>query len=313
MHYIAKKLCLLIVTLLIVSMLAFLAFQVIPGDPTTKILGTDATPERVAELQQELGLGRPVIIRYFNWFVGFITGDLGRSYSYSSSVSALMAEKIPITLALSAVAFVLVVLISIPLGVMTAWREGGVFDRILTVVNHVFMAIPPFFIGIVFTFIFGVVLKFFTPGSFIAFSDDPLGFLVYIFFAALAIALPRAAMTIKLLRSSILDEMKKDYIRTAYSRGNSRRGALRLHALKNAIIPVVTFLAMTLADIVAGSIIVEQVFSIPGIGRLLLTSISNRDYPVVQASVVFIAFIVIIVNFLADIVNQYIDPRIRLS
>lgn len=294
-------------------MLAFLAFQIIPGDPTTRMLGTQATPERVEALREELGLNEPLPLRYLNWLGDFVTGDFGRSYSYSMTVQELLSGKVGVTAALSLTAFLLVILVSIPLGVLLARFEGGVLDRVMTVINQLAMSVPPFFLGIVFTSVFGVALKLFIPGSFVHFSESPGGFFTYLFFAALAIAIPKIAMTVKLLRSSIISELGKDYVRTAYSRGNSRARALYRHVLRNAIVPVITFLALTLPDIVAGSIIIEQVFAIPGLGRLLLSSISGRDFPVVQAIIVLIALLVVVVNFLADIIYQRIDPRIRLD
>ena len=313
MHYVLKKIALLLATLLVISLVVFLAFQIIPGDPVTQMLGTEYTETRAEALRHELGLDQPVIVRYFKWLAGFVTGDLGISYSYSMPVSDLLSGKIAVTAWLSVLAFLLVIVISIPLGLALARFEGGVLDRIMTVVNQITMSIPPFFIGILFTLLFGFLLRLFTPGNFVSYHDNVGGFFGFIFFPALAIALPKSAMTVKLLRRSIVGELDEDYVRTAYSRGNSRAMVLQYHVLRNAIIPVVTFLAMTLADIVAGSIIIEQVFTIPGIGRLLLLSISTRDYPVVQSIVVMIAFVVVFMNFLADIAYQYIDPRIRLS
>lgn len=313
MRYFAKKFGAMLVTLFVISLLAFLAFQIIPGDPTTKLLGTEYTPERAEALREQLGLNENVFVRYFKWLGGFLTGDFGRSYSYNTPVAQLLDGKIITTALLSLAAFLITVLVSIPLGLLLARHEGGAVDRIMVVLNQIMMAIPPFFIGIIFTGIFGVALKFFVSGEFIYITESFWGFWRYIIFAALAIAIPKIAMTVKLLRSSILAELDEDYVRTAYSHGNSRRQVLRTHVLRNSIIPVITFLALTLADIVAGSIIIEQVFSIPGLGRLLLSSISNRDYPVVQAIVVMISSLVVVVNFLVDIAYQYIDPRIRLN
>ena len=183
----------------------------------------------------------------------------------------------------------------------------------MTVINQVCMSIPPVFVGILLCFVFGITLKVFVPGGFVTFSEDPVSFLVYMIFPALSVALSRVAMTVKMLRSSILDEMNKDYIRTAFSRGRTRADALKKHALRNAIIPVIAFLAVTAAELVAGTIVVEQVFAVPGIGRLLLASISSRDFPVAQAIVVLLAAWVVIVNFIADILYQYMDPRIRIQ
>ena len=312
MKYFVKKAVSLIIILLIVSLLAFLAFQIIPGDPTTKLLGTQYTPERAAQMRETLGLNRPVIIRYFDWLKGFLTGNMGISYSYSITVKEMLADKVPITLILTAMSFIIITVVSIPLGIFLAKHEGTWLDRIFTTLNQIIMSIPPFFIGIVLSYIFGIILKVFVHGQFISYTEDPAAFFKYMIFPAVSIAIPRIAMTVKLLRSSILGEMDKDYVRTAYSRGNSRNATLYRHVLKNAIVPVVTFLALTIADIVAGSIIVEQVFAIPGLGRLLVKSIFNRDFPVVQAIVVILAFIVVFVNTAADIINQRIDPRLKL-
>jgi peptide/nickel transport system permease protein/oligopeptide transport system permease protein len=313
MRYIIKKFFMTVLTLLVVSMCVFLAFNVIPGDPVVRMLGLEASPELVEQTRQKMGLNDPLLVRYFRWFFAFLHGDFGTSYSYSVPVSGLIANKIPITLTLGLMAFTITVLTSIPLGIITAKHENGPLDRVLTVFNQVIMACPPFFSGILITFIFGMILKFFTPGGFISYKEDLNGFIRYLIFPAVAIALPKAAMTIKLLRGSLIDEAGRDYARTAYSRGNNTNGVLYRHVLKNAMIPVITFLGMALADMVAGSLVIEQVFSIPGISRILLTSISNRDYPVVQAIIMGIATIVIVINLFVDIVYRIIDPRIEVE
>ena len=314
MKFIARKAVAMLVTLLVISLLGFLAFEILPGDPTTKMLGTEWTPERAETLREELGLNVPVPLRYFRWLGGFFGGDLGVSYSYGIPVRELLSGKLGITLCLSAIAFLLVVLISIPLCMFLASRgEHSVMDRLFAALNQIVMSIPPFFIGIIFTAVFGLALRLFVAGDFVSASENFWSFLGYLFFPALSIALPKCAMTIKLLRSSILEELDEDYVRTAYSRGHSRRSALREHVLRNSIIPVITFLAVTIADIVAGSIIVEQVFIVPGLGRLLLQSIGNRDFPVVLSIIMIIAAIVVFVNFLADVAYQLVDPRIRLQ
>ena len=313
MRYIIRKLAVLVVTLLLVSIVAFLAFQIIPADPTAKILGTSATPEKVAALREERDLNGSVISRYFRWLGGFVTGDPGVSYNYRCPVSELLADKLPVTAGLSILSFLLVIVISIPVGMRLAWRAGSLADRFFSTLNQIVMSVPPFFIGILFTYLFGLVLKWFTPGNFVSAQESFWGYWGYLFFPALAIALPKSTMVIKLLRGNLLTEYGKDYARTAYSRGNNTSGVMRRHLLRNAMLSVVTFLAFTLADIVAGSIIIEQVFGIPGLGRLLLSAIGNRDYPVVQAIVVILACIVMVVNTLADIVNQFLDPRLRLN
>ena len=313
MKYVLRKIITLIITLFIVSLLAFLAFQVIPGSPATDMLGTNATPEAVEELEEELGLNDPVLVQYGRWVGGFITGDWGTSYSYHTAVREMVLEKLPATAALVVMAFAITVIASFPIGILAARREGGILDRIIIVADQICMSIPPVFVGILLCFVFGITLRVFVPGRFVAANENLGKFLVYMFFPALSVALSKVATTVKMLRSAILDEMNKDYIRTAFSRGWTRAEALKRHALRNAMIPVIAFLAVTAAELVAGSIVVEQVFAVPGIGRLLLASIGNRDFPVAQAIVVLLAAWVVIVNFIADILYQYMDPRIRIK
>lgn len=308
---ILKKIVSTVITLLMVSFLVFLAFTVISGDPALSKLGTEATPERLEALREEMGLNRPFLVRYFDWLFSFAGGDMGESYSYGMPVSEMILDKLPITFTMTVLAFVMVVAISIPLGIYAARHQGGKIDRAIIIMNQMIMSVPPFFAGILITVVFGVVLKLFTPGGYVSYSQNFGKFLGYLIFPSFAIALPKAAMSMKLLRSSLIEQSALDYTRTAYSRGNTTKDVLYKHVLQNAMIPVVTFLGMALADIFTGSIIIEQVFNIPGIGRILLTSISNRDYPVVMAIIVLLAFAVIVINFLVDIIYNIVDPRIR--
>jgi len=312
MNYFVKRIITLIITLFIVSVLVFLAFQVI-SDPATAMLGTSATPEKLAQLREQLGLNDPLLVRYGRWLAGFVRGDFGTSYSYSLPVSQMVAEKLPLTAGLVLISFLLMLVFSIPLGIISARHEGGALDQLLTVVGQIFMSVPSFLLGIVLTYLFGVFLKLFTPGSYVPISKSLGGWFVSLLFPALAIAVPRAAMTIKMLRASVLTQMKQNYVTTSYSRGADTRQVLNHHVLRNAIIPVITFLASSMAEMVAGGILVEQVFALPGIGVLLLSSIGNRDFPVVQTIVVFLAVWVILVNFIADMLYQVADPRIRLG
>ena len=313
MKYAAKRIAMLLLTMVIVSLLAFVAFDLISGDPATAMLGTEATPEKVAALREQLGLDRPLLVRYGEWLLGFFTGNLGVSYSYRQPVWDLIAPKVLVTLCLSGLTFVLIVAVSIPLGLRSARSSGGILGGVRTLVNQLCMAVPPFFTGILLSWLFSALLRWFVHGQFPGLDKDLGGSLKYLFFAALALAVPRIAMTVRMLRSTVQGEMQKDYVRTAISRGNDRSGVLYRHVLKNALVPVVTFLAQTMAEIVASSIVVEQVFAIPGLGRMLVTSISNRDYPTVQAIVVILAFWVVLAGTVADLINQRIDPRLRLG
>lgn len=311
MKYAAKKIAAMLLTMVIVSLLAFTAFSLISGDAAEIMLGTQVTPERLAALRAELGLDRPLPVRYGEWLLGFFSGDLGVSTSYKQPVWELLAPKIRLTLWLSLVSFALITVVSIPLGLWSAGRRRFKGGR--TALNQLGMAVPPFFTGILLSWVFGVGLKWFVPGQFPDARQDFAGAAVYLLFAAVALSIPRIAMTVRMLRSTVQEELGKDYVRTAISRGNDRGQVLRRHVLKNALPPVVTFLAQTMAEIVAGSIVVEQVFVIPGLGRMLVTSIGGRDYPVVQAIVVILALWVVLAGTAADLLNQRLDPRLRLG
>ncbi len=316
MKYLGKKLITLIMTLFLVSAAAFLAFQIIPGDVVTSILGTEATPEREEQLREELGLNDPPVVRYFHWIGNVLRGDLGVSYRYSKNmtemmpVAELIGDKLPVTLWLAALSMALIVVISIPLGVFWARSGSHVPDAVLGVATQTVMAVPSFFLGILVTYLFGIVLKWFAPGRYVSYKADFGGFLGYLFFPALSIALPKIAMTARFLRNSMLTELGADYVRTAYGKGCTRRRVMYGHVLRNALMPVITFLGMIVAEIMAGSIVIEQVFSLPGIGRLLISSVSTRDFPVVEILILYITFAVIFVYFLVDILYRVIDPRI---
>ena len=316
MKYICKKIITLIMTLFLVSAAAFLAFQVIPGDVVTSILGTEATPEMEELLREELGLNDPPVERYMNWVSGVLKGDLGVSYRYSKSmnermpVAELIGDKLPVTLWLAFYSLILIIVISIPLGVLWARSKNHYLDAALNVISQTAMAVPAFFLGILVTYLFGIILKCFTPGGYVSYREDFAGFMHYLLFPAISIAIPKIAMTARFLRNSMLTEMRSDYVRTAYSKCCTNRRVMYVHVLRNALMPVVTFLGMIIAETIAGSIVVEQVFGLPGVGRLLISSISTRDFPVVEILVLYITSVVIIVYALIDILYRMIDPRI---
>ena len=286
MKYIIKKTCTLIITLFIVSLLAFLAFQIIPGDPTTDMLGTEATEEARQALREELGLDRPVLERYWDWLSGFVKGDMGESYNYRMPVRDMLADKLPVTALLTLLSFAFTIVLSIPLGIWAGSTKSRIMDLGISVLDQMIMSVPPFFLGMLACYFLGNVLKLFVPGDFVSYTESWSRCLGYMVLPALAIAIPRIAMTVKMLRSSIRSQLEQDYVRTSRSRGSSRGEILRRHVLKNALIPVIS-------------------------SRLLLASISNRDFPVVQALVVVMAAWIVIVNFAADLLYQLADPRIR--
>ena len=233
MKYIIKKIIGLIITLLIVSILAFFAFEVIPGDPARTILGTEATESKVQALREEMGLNRPLTERYVQWGKDFLTGDMGISYFYQIPVREMIGDKLPITVAMTVLAFCFTLLLSVPVSILSVRYENHFFDRMFLILNQVTMSIPPFFIGIIFTVIFGLVFRWFTPGGYVSYTESMSGFLSYLILPSLAIALPRAAMTTKMLRNSLIAEMHQDYVRTAYSRGNSPWRVLLCHAFRD--------------------------------------------------------------------------------
>ncbi len=313
MRYYIKKVISLIMVLFLIMLLTFIAFQVIPGDSALSRLGVDAEPEAVEALRESLGLNKSLPERFFSFLSGAVRGDFGNSYQYGKPVGELLSARLSVTVWLAVLSIFMIIAVSVPLGLVCSRKEGGVADRIITMVTQTLMAVPAFFLGIVITLIFGLVLEWFAPGAYIAPGEDFGGFLRYMIFPAVAIAVPKIAMTVKFLKTSVLRELKLDYVRTARSKGNSERAVLWRHVLKNALIPVITFMGMVIADVLAGSIVVEKVFNLPGIGRLLITAISNRDYPVVEAGVVYIGSVVLIVNFIVDLLYQKVDPRVRIK
>lgn len=312
MKYVLKKIGTLILTLLAVSALVFFAFSFIPASPALSKLGTEATAEKIAELNHQMGLDRPVLVRFGEWVAGIVHGDFGISYSYNTPVTQLLSEKIAVTMLLSVMAILITVILSFPLGIYVARKSDSKLDVFFTTVNQMIMSIPSFFSGILITLIFGLILHVFTPGAYVSYKRDFFRCMAYLVFPALSIALPKISMVVKLLKDTALKEADKDYVRTAYSRGNRTKAVFYKHVLKNAIIPVITFLGMTFADIIAGSIIVEQVFGVPGLGRILLTSISGRDYPVVEAIILLLATAVVVSNLIVDLLYKKFDPRIHV-
>ncbi|MEI3101444.1 MAG: ABC transporter permease [Oscillospiraceae bacterium] len=252
-----KKTCTLIITLFIVSLLAFLAFQIIPGDPTTDLLGTEATEEAKQALRQELGLDRPVLVRYFDWLSGFVRGDMGESYNYRMPGRDMLADKLPVTALLTLLSFVFTMALSIPLGIWASSTRSRIMDLSISALDQIVMSVPPFFLrhaGLLFP---GNVLKLFVPGNFVSYTVSWSQCLGYLILPALAIAIPRIAMTVKMLRSSIQSQLEhRHYVRTSRSRGSGRGKNIRRHVLKNALIPVISFLAVSAAEIMTGSVII---------------------------------------------------------
>ena len=311
MNYFIKKTIALLATLLVAAFLTFLAFEVIPSDAALTKLGMDATEEEVEALREELGLNRSLPVRYGDFLLGAVKGDFGESIQYGLPVTELLADRFGVTVSLALLSFVLIVVISVPAGIFAARAKTKTGEGLFAFLTQIMMAIPPFFLGMLITLLFGIVLRWFAPGSYVAAGEDFFGFLRFMIFPAMAVAIPKIGMTVRFLQSSLKEQMQADYVRTAKSKGCTKRRVLWQHVLRNAMIPVVTFLTMVMAEILADSIVIEQVFNLSGIGRLLAVSISGRDYPVVRAIVLYTTAVVVVLNYGADLICRFLDPRIK--
>jgi len=312
--YIVKKILIAFITLFLVSILCFLIFSVIRGDPASAVGGIDITAEQLRILREDMGLDRSIFTRYFEWLINFISGNPGTSFYFRGTpIADLISQRLPVTLILSLMSLVLIIIISFSVSLLTVKKEGGITDSVINFLTAAGLSTPGFFLGLLFIFIFGFTFKLFIPGDYIDYSENFAGFIGCLIPASFAIAIPNSAILIKFLRSSLYNELQSDYVRTARSKGASWLYIMRRHVFKNACLPSVTMLGMIIAEIFSGSIIIEQVFSIQGIGRLLIAAVSSRDYPLIQAIMVYIAFLTVCANTLADIVNMIIDPRIKLT
>ena len=312
MKYVLKKSITLIITLLFITFFTFIAFEIIPGDSVLSSLGMDASKEQIEALREELGYNDPLILRFGGWLGRTISGDFGVSTSYGIRVGTLIGERMPITLGLGIISIVLILIFSFPLGIFTTIRKRTRTDGVFHILTQLGMAIPPFFLGILITLFFGIMLRLFTPGVYVPMSESFTGYLNSLLFPALAIAIPKAAMVARFLRTSMLRQLSLDYVRTAKSKGNNHLRILLVHVLRNALMPVITCMSMIIADVMAGSMSVEQVFNLPGLGRLLVSSISARDFPVVQVIIMYMASVILIMNFIVDIIYKKIDPRVTI-
>jgi ABC-type dipeptide/oligopeptide/nickel transport system permease component len=314
MSFFGKRLAVTLLTLFLVSLFTFLAFRVIPGDAAVLAAGTDATAEQIEAYRVELGLDRSLPVQYLSWLGNFLTGKMGASSRFrGSDISDLVFQRLPVTFHLALFALVFIVGIAVPVSFISINREDSAAGRVINTLTALGISMPGFFLGVLLIWIFGLGLRLFTPGAYVDYREDYGAFLGCLVFPALAIALPNAAILVKFLRSSILKEFDSDYARTARSKGLGRKGALYRHVVKNACLPAVTLMGMIIGEVFSGSIVIDQVFTIPGIGRLLIAAITSRDYALAETLIVYIAFVVILGNTLVDIVIRIIDPRIADS
>ena len=308
--YALKRLFILAISLAIASLVIFLVVEVAPGDPASFMLGINARPDTVAALRAELGLDLPVHERYLAWVSGMVQGDFGTSYTYRAPVAQMVAERVQVSLPLALYALTLSTLIAFPAGLLAASRRGKAADIGVTAATQLGVAIPNFWFAMLLVLLFAINLGWFSAGGFPGW-DDPLAALKALTLPAIALALPQAAILTRVMRSALLDTLGEDYIRTARAKGLSRGQVLWRHALRNALIPVLTIIGLQFSFLLAGAIIIEQVFFLPGLGRLIFQAISQRDLIVVESVVMLLVFAVITVNFAVDLAYAAVDPRLR--
>lgn len=308
-----RRIVSLIVTLLVVSLLIFTVMNLLPGDPAAIMLGTSATPETLAALRTQMGLDEPLVVRYFAWLVGVLQGDLGQSYTYGVPVAGLIVERLAVTLPLALMAVVMSVAIAVPLGVAAARRHNGVFDYIAGAFSYISIAVPAFWVGLLLIIAFSTKLGWMPAGGFPGWNAGFWAGFAALLMPAIALALPQAGVLTRVARSAVLDVMGEDFVRTARAKGLSDKAAVWRHALPNALIPVVTMIGLQFTFLIAGAVLVENVFNLPGLGRLALQALSQRDIIVMQDVVLFFSGLVIVMNFLVDLAYLVIDPRLRVA
>lgn len=309
--YIVRRLVQMVFVLLVLSLLCFFLLHLIPGDPVLAILGDEPTQEEIDYLRKELGLDRPLIVQYFSWLLGVFKGDLGTSIMYRESVSSLIISRILPTVHIGIIAFLISILIGVPMGIIAAVKRGSLIDDVISTSANVGMAIPNFWLGILGIYFLSLKLGWLPVQGYVSPFDDFMGSMKYIILPALVLGFSSMAILARQARSSMLEIIRKDYVRTARSKGIRNRVIITKHVFKNAIIPVVTIAGLMLPNVVGGSVIVEQVFNINGFGRLMLQSVFDQDIVVVQGCLIVIAIVVSLANLLVDISYAYLDPRIR--
>ncbi|MEO3428213.1 ABC transporter permease [Pelagibius sp. CAU 1746] len=309
--FLLQRLTALAVTLLVASLVVFLVMEVLPGDPAAVMLGVNARPDTLAALRQQMGLDQPAAQRYLLWLGGLVTGDLGTSYTYGVPVWELVRERLGLSLPLALMAITLSTLLAIPLGVLAAARRGRAADAGVMGFTQLGIAIPNFWFAILLILLFGVQWQILPAGGFAGWDAGAWPALKTLILPAVALALPQAAILARVTRSSVLETLGEDFVRTARAKGLTRSAALWRHAVRNALIPVVTIMGLQFSFLLAGTIIIENVFYLPGLGRLIFQAIAQHDLIVVKDLVMLLAAAVVVVNFLVDLAYAVIDPRLR--
>jgi len=309
--YVLGRILQAVPVLFLSSIAVFLVLRLVPGDPAESLAGEDATDERVAEIRVQLGIDQPVPRQYITWIGDLAQGDLGTSFRNGLPVSRLLKASLPPTLELAVVAYALALCIGIPLGVMAGANPRSAWDWLLSGYTLVTIGIPSFLSGILLLWIFSVVLGWFPTSGRVAFTEDPVDSLRHLALPAFALGTGLAAILARYTRTAVSEIMGHDYIRTAKAKGLSQRTVVVRHALRNSLIPIVTIAALQVGGVMAGAVVVEQVFTRPGMGRLVVESIQNRDYLVVQSALVVLVTIFVGVNLVADLAYGFLDPRVR--
>ncbi|WP_172292750.1 ABC transporter permease [Pseudoruegeria sp. HB172150] len=311
LRYLGSRLLSLCLSLAVASLVIFAAIEVVPGDPASFMLGLNAEPDTVAALRQELGLEGGYVERYLAWTGGMLHGDFGTSYTYRVPVSELIIARLWVSLPLTIFALIISTAIAIPAGVWAASRRGRPADILVMGTTQLGMAVPNFWFAMILVLIFAINLGWFAAGGFPGWEAGFFTALKSLVLPALSLALFQASILARVMRSSLLETLDQDYVRTARAKGLSRRLAIRNHAMRNAMIPVMTIVGLQFSNLIAGAIIIENVFFLPGLGRLVFQAITQRDLIVVESVVMILVFAVILVNFLVDLSYAVIDPRLR--
>ncbi len=311
MAFILRRLALSIPILLLVSIMVFSLIHLIPGDPATVILGLEATPEAKAALRQELGLDRPLVVQYLSWLGDVLRGDLGRSLVDRTPVIDQIMRRLPATIELALGAFLVALLIAVPAGIVSSIRRGGAVDYGSTLFALGGMSIPSFWLAMMFIILFAVKLQWLPASGYVPFFEDPGANLRTMVLPMVATGIRESAVLTRMLRSSMLEVLHSDYVRTAHAKGLRERVVVMRHALRNALVPVITSSGLVVAGLLGGLVITETIFSIPGFGRLIIESVSRRDFVTVQGAILVSALLVVLVNLIVDILLALIDPRIK--
>jgi peptide/nickel transport system permease protein len=310
--FLIKRFATFVATLLAASVLIFAVQGLLPGNAAQVMLGESATPEAVAALSAKLGLDQPAAVRYGHWVKGLLTGDLGNSVSYDVPVAQLITERLAVTAPLALLAMTLTTVLALTLGIYAAARHNQLGDVGVMGLSQLGIAIPNFWFAILLILIFAVKLQWFSAGGFPGWEDDPWQAFKALILPAVALAVVQAAILARITRSAVLDVLREDFVRTARAKGLSQRQVLWRHVLRNAFVPVLTVMGLQFASLLTGTVVVENVFSLPGLGRLIFQAISNRDIQVVQNVVMLLAAAVIVINFIVDVLYAVIDPRLKV-